>query len=232
MPAASVWEKLSSLATIAVALCAIALVTLRVNDRLSSSRRMNAQLFGIEKNWRDYLNGGHRFGNPSSVLTIVEFGDFQCPVCRAAAPLLDSIVKESRGEISLLFRHFPLSNHVGAKPAAIAIACADSLGRIEPLSSRLWEISADIGPGTSFTRLALDAGVRDTASFARCLTSVWAQEIVNIDSLAGVRLKVGGTPTFLLGETRVNGLPPDRQAFRKSVAEALARARQTSGGTQ
>jgi protein-disulfide isomerase len=231
--ARSSWsDRLSLFSTIAVAACAIVLVGFRLSDRMNASRRLDAQLYDEEPAWREYLSGGHRLGSESALVTIVEFADFQCPVCRSAAPLLDSIVAESEGQVSVLFRHFPLGFHAGAFGAAVAFVCADSVGAGERLAQSLWNASDGLGPSTDFAAMAQKAGILDTTAFMSCMTSDWARRRVLADSSAGARLRVGGTPTFLVGATRVNGLPPDRSAFRRIVGTELARVRKATAGTR
>jgi protein-disulfide isomerase len=70
----------------------------------------------------------HVYGNPGARFTIVEYGDFQCPYCRAAAPKLRALINESGGEVRLVFRHFPLfTSHAFALTAALAAEASGDL---------------------------------------------------------------------------------------------------------
>ena len=62
-------------------------------------------------------------GPPGAPITIVEFSDFQCPFCKSAAKLISEQMKSDK-RIRLVYRHFPLSNHPWARPAASAATCA------------------------------------------------------------------------------------------------------------
>jgi len=63
----------------------------------------------------------HVYGAPDAPLTVVEYGDFECPYCGAAAPVLREVVDGSAGQVRLVFRHFPLfTKHPFALTAALA----------------------------------------------------------------------------------------------------------------
>lgn len=67
----------------------------------------------------------HRYGSPDAPITVIEYGDFECPYCGAAAPVLKELVDTSAGEVSLVFRHFPLFTvHPFALTAALAAEAA------------------------------------------------------------------------------------------------------------
>ena len=76
----------------------------------------------------------HHRGNVNGIVTLVEYGDFQCPHCRIAHPLLWRLLKERGDELHFVFRNFPLSEvHLLAYPAARA---AEAAGKHEPTSDR------------------------------------------------------------------------------------------------
>jgi protein-disulfide isomerase len=67
----------------------------------------------------------HGYGDPAAPLTVVEYGDFECPYCAAAAPVLREVVDGSGGQVRLVFRHFPLfTKHPFALTAALAAEAA------------------------------------------------------------------------------------------------------------
>ncbi|WP_225440349.1 DsbA family protein [Amycolatopsis eburnea] len=70
----------------------------------------------------------HVYGNPSASVTVVEYGDFECPYCAAAAPELRKLVDGSDGSIRLVFRHFPIFTiHPYALTAALAAEASGEL---------------------------------------------------------------------------------------------------------
>jgi protein-disulfide isomerase len=67
----------------------------------------------------------HVLGNPDAAITVLEYGDFECPYCAAAAPVLRQLVDESDGRVRLVFRNFPLADvHPYALTAALAAEAA------------------------------------------------------------------------------------------------------------
>src|SRR5690348_6086808 len=63
----------------------------------------------------------HVLGNPEAPVTVVEYGDYECPYCAAAAPVLRALIESSDGQVRLVFRNFPLFEvHPHALVAALA----------------------------------------------------------------------------------------------------------------
>ena len=81
----------------------------------------------------------HVLGNPAAPVTVIEYGDFECPYCAAAAPVLKQLVEESDGQVRLVFRHFPLAdNHPHALTAALAAEAAAAQGAFWPMHDLLF----------------------------------------------------------------------------------------------
>ena len=68
-------------------------------------------------------------GPADAWVTIVEFSDFECPYCALVQPTLDTVLTGAGSDVRLVFKHFPLSMHAHARPAAIAADCAHAQGR-------------------------------------------------------------------------------------------------------
>ena len=159
--------------------------------------------------WQRYANVGHRSGPETAAVTIIEFGDYQCPYCRASEAHLRAIQRKHGNDVSLVYRHFPLSGHGPAYSAARAAECA---GR----QDRFWEFHELLYSTDSWTadtseaglaELAEQAGVMSVDEFGRCLAGREIDELVNADIEAGRELGIRGTPTFLLnGELHVGVL--------------------------
>ena len=66
----------------------------------------------------------HKISAPDSKVTIVEFGDYQCPACASAYPIVKQLLTEYNGKINFVFRNFPLSLHPNAQKAAQAAEAA------------------------------------------------------------------------------------------------------------
>src|SRR4051794_41893782 len=72
----------------------------------------------------------HAYGRPDAPVTVLEYGDLECPYCRAAAPVLRELVDGAEGRVRLVWRHFPLFEvHPHALTAALAVEAAAGPGR-------------------------------------------------------------------------------------------------------
>ena len=82
----------------------------------------------------------HVRGAPDAPVTVVEYGDYECPYCAAAAPVLRQLVDGSGGRVRLVFRNFPLAEpHPYALTAALAAEAADAQGAFWPMHDLLFE---------------------------------------------------------------------------------------------
>lgn len=159
--------------------------------------------------WQQYADAGHRLGLETAAVTIVEFGDYQCPYCRESEAHLRAILSKYENDVSLVYRHFPLPGHGAAYPAARAAECAGQQDRFWELhelfySTHNWiEDTSEAG----MAGLAERAGVVSVEEFADCLAGGDIDELVDADVAAGRGLGIRGTPTFLVnGELHVDVL--------------------------
>jgi protein-disulfide isomerase len=87
----------------------------------------------------------HAIGPPQARVTIVEYGDFECPHCKQAAPALKLLVAKLGDKVRFVFRHFPLESvHPHAMQAAEAAECAGAQGRFWPMHDLLFESQAHL----------------------------------------------------------------------------------------
>ena len=83
----------------------------------------------------------HAQGNLDADLVIVEYGDYQCPYCGAAYPVLKELMKEFGSQIKFVFRNFPLSEmHEYARAAALAAEAANLQGKFWEMYDAIYEI--------------------------------------------------------------------------------------------
>ena len=77
-------------------------------------------------------------GGAGAQVEMIEFADFQCPFCLAAAPTVKQVLETYGDRIRLVYRHYPLPNHPHARPAAEAAQCANEQGQFWPYHDRLF----------------------------------------------------------------------------------------------
>ena len=158
----------------------------------------------------------HIEGPLNASLTLVEYGDYQCPYCGAAYPEVKKVQKELGSELRFVFRNFPLTNmHEHAMNAAETAEAASAQGKFWPMHDFLYEHQATLGDSSVALGYAKKLGL-DTQRFEREVAQHMYQKRIKDDFMGGVRSGVNGTPTFY-----VNGVRHDEDAIAKALIEAL-----------
>jgi protein-disulfide isomerase len=143
---------------------------------------------------------------------VVEFIDYQCPVCALQEVTWDGLAAGAPN-LTRIVRHFPLPHNKFAFEAAVAVECATAQGQRIALHKVLLQSQDSIGK-EPWSLLARRAGVADTAAFARCLDSEPAQATVKSDMALGASWGVRATPTYVVDREISVGLSPaDLQSF-------------------
>ena len=145
----------------------------------------------------------HCQGNAEAELTLVEFGDFQCPSCGQAYPIVKKLQKHFGDRLRFIFRNFPLEQHPMAEPAAETAEFAAAEGKYWAMHDALFENQADLSSellGELAAKLKLDAKKLDQA-----LDQGTYQEAVDRDLESGEASGVEGTPTFYINGERHGG---------------------------
>lgn len=145
-------------------------------------------------------------GNASASAWFVEFSDFQCPACRAFAPVVDELVTKYPNTLLFVYRHYPLSQHAFAKPAAMAAEAAGLQGKFWEMSKLLFE-NQDRFSAAPWANLA-DELKLDRVKFDTDLTAQTLKAKIDRDETAAIRLGLPGTPSFFLNGTRLTVSSP------------------------
>jgi len=210
------------LVTWVLVVAAIAVAGLRIGE--FANRRPPSTLEASDTtrvtNYSDYADG-HRVGPPNAPVTVVQFGDYRCEFCKAAAPYLRDLPTTYESQVSVVYRQYP---YPGASyGASVAAVCAGRQGRFGAMHDALYAQSDSIGlrPWSAF---ALDAGVSDTLVFNECSQSSLGDDLVVRDTMAAAELGVTGVPTFLINDLLVSGFHGP-EVMNELVEEALRRAR-------
>src|ERR1700678_1292936 len=137
----------------------------------------------------------HVLGPAAALVTLVEYGDYECPACGAAHPMVKVILKRLGAKLRFVFRNMPLNEmHPNAELAAEAAEAAAAQGKFWEMHDALYEHQSELGPElvrTLARRLHLDE-----ARLEDDLTSRRFRDHVRRDFMGGVRSGVAGTPTF------------------------------------
>lgn len=148
-------------------------------------------------------------GPENAKVTMVEFGDFQCPACKIEEPIIESIIKKYQGKIRFVWRQFPLTQvHEFGMDSALAAEAAGKQGKFWEYHDQLFKISPDLGSekllaAAKELSLDIDKFTADKGS------DEVRQKVLN-DQNDGNRAKVNGTPTiFINGKLLINHSKPN-----------------------
>lgn len=162
----------------------------------------------------------HQLGPEHAPITIVEYGDFECPTCKQAAPAIKLLLKHFQGQVRVAFRHFPVEEvHPHALAAAEAAEVAGAQGKFWEMHDVLFENQLHL-KNADLHGYAERVGLDMTRYTAEMDDEIYRQRIrEHIDS--GRRSGVRGTPGIF-----VNGVIHDASAGMQSLfdkVEALLR---------
>ena len=166
--------------------------------------------------------GDHSQGPSNAAVTLVEYGDYECPHCRHAYPIVKRIQKRLPDRLRFIFRNFPLAEmHPNATAAAMSAEAAALQDKFWPMHDMLFENqdALDAGDLLNYARkLNLDVG-----RFQAALQDSAVAEHVQSDFIGGVRSGVNGTPTFFIHESRFDGDWTNMDEFIAALEAAAAR---------
>jgi protein-disulfide isomerase len=143
----------------------------------------------------------HVTGPPNAAVTLVEYGDFECPHCGAAYPIVERIRQQFGDRLRFAYRHFPLTQgHPHAQHAAEMAEAASERGAFWEMHRLLFE-HQDALDDASLIRYAASVGV-DAEWAADALATHMFESRVRHQFMRGVRSGVNGTPTFFINDMR------------------------------
>jgi protein-disulfide isomerase len=162
----------------------------------------------------------HVRGPVDAPVSLVEYGDYECPYCGAAHPVVNEIQRLMGDELQFVYRHFPLTTvHPHAEQAAEAAEAAGSQGRFWAMHDVLFENQQRLE--APYLHAYAEALGLDVGQFDRELVEHIHAGRVREDFMSGVRSGVNGTPTFYINGVRHNGsfeLPVLLAALRRAAS--------------
>jgi protein-disulfide isomerase len=152
-------------------------------------------------------------GDPKAAVTLVEYSDFECPVCRSLHDALRGMLPNYAGKVRVVFKDFPIEQlHPWARTAAIAGRCAyqqdpQAFWKMYDFIYDNQEIISAVNAWTKMTDYAGQSGL-DAGSFKTCMASPEAAAAVNDSRANGQQLDVNSTPTVFVNGRRLVGADP------------------------
>jgi protein-disulfide isomerase len=162
-------------------------------------------------------------GDPAAAVTIVEFGDFECPPCGRMAPIVDELLRSYGKQVRLVFRNSPLSIHPHARGAAEAAVAADAQGKFWPYAETLFRNQKALEPA-DLRRYAAEVGL-DRERFLKALAGDASAAAVVRDLREARRCGARGTPTFFVNGLLLHWAAEADGGLRRAVDGALAAGR-------
>ena len=143
----------------------------------------------------------HIIGDATAPITLVEYGDYQCPYCGKAYPIIKELRKQLGSRVRFVFRNFPLTQiHPNAQHAAETAEAAAAQGNFWAMHDRLFERQFALDD-ENLLEYADDLGL-DVEQVAEELEAGTHRKRVRDDFMSGVRSGVNGTPTFFINGVR------------------------------
>lgn len=175
-----------------VALLIISFITSQSGDPIDETSFATLEVQELE---------AHVKGNAESDIRLIEYSDFQCPACKAAAPAVDELVQQYGNQFALEYRHFPLrSIHPNAQIAAQAAEAAGIQGKFWEMHDALFENqdqwAQSFNPEKYFRAYAKDLGL-NIDRFRFDLESDEVKDLVNSQFDEAGELRIPGTPGFI-----------------------------------
>ena len=157
-------------------------------------------------------------GPTDAPVTVVEYGDYQCPACQLAYGEVEKLLEAQGGDVLFVFRHFPLTSvHQRAMAAALAAEAAGDQGKFWQMHARLFEGRGQLDD-QQIQEYAAELEL-DSDKFAQDVQSDEAASRIRQQRLDGARSGVNGTPTFFINGYRHEGAPT-YEALSAAVAAA------------
>jgi protein-disulfide isomerase len=149
------------------------------------------------------VGGAPSTGPQNASITLVEFSDFQCPYCAAAAPELAAVLKAYPTQVKLIFKEYPLETHSQAALAAAAAVASHKQGKFWPMYDAMFAARDNLSRD-NLLALAQKNGL-DLKRFQADLDSTEVKEAITRDVQDGDQAGVSGTPTLFIDGQRYNG---------------------------
>jgi protein-disulfide isomerase len=160
-------------------------------------------------------------GGAQPKVTIIEFGDFQCPFTGRVKPTLDALLQTYGADLALVYRHNPLSFHANAQLAAEAAEAARAQGKFWEMHDKLFANQQALGRD-ALTGYAREIGL-DVDRFNAALDGEAGKARIDRDVADEARFSVGGTPQFFINGRSFRGAQPI-EAFKQIIDEELRKA--------
>lgn len=209
-------------------IAAVAVVGIAGLTYLSTRPKGAATATRFDSTLAPVTSSGYVLGSPEAPLEVTEFADFECPTCGRFAVLVEPDVRArlvNTGQVRIRYIDFPLDMHRNTWNASRAAACADEQGKFWEMHDIIyanqdrWDGTATNNPDKVLKQLGEQIGL-NKSQFNECVDTKKTQAKVQAHYKLAMANQVGGTPTFIFGNKKVNFVTYDE--FKKMADEAIA----------
>lgn len=163
---------------------------------------------GIKAQQKSVINevreGRPSKGSIDAPILIVEYADFECPYSKLEVPIVKQMLGQYGGKVRFEYRHLPIfGKHKGATPASIASECAFAQGKFWEYHDLLYENQSQFDTA-SLVRYAREVGL-NMQEFMNCYSLGTPLEQIQKEYKEGVGARIGGTPTFFVNGSKIEG---------------------------
>jgi protein-disulfide isomerase len=161
----------------------------------------------------------HIRGNKDAEITIIEYSDFECPFCGNFHPTMQQVMTNYEGKVRWIYRHFPLSFHPSALPAANAAECASEQGKFWEYADQLFVNQANLSD-SFYKQLATQQGL-NVSKWENCYKTNKYNSKIELQSQEGANAGVSGTPGSFIIDKNGNAIPIKGALPYSSVSAAI-----------
>lgn len=168
----------------------------------------------------------HTRGAATSTVSVIEYGDFECPACGAYEPIVEQLTQQYGDRVQFVFRNFPLTSiHPNAMAGAEAAEAAGLQGKYWQMHDLLfakqseWSIATGTAVATDLNNYAKSLGL-DITKFNSDMQSSAVQNKIQGDLASGTAASLDHTPTFFINLTQI--AQPSADQFKADIDAALA----------
>lgn len=169
-------------------------------------------------------NTDHVRGAVSGKVTLVQFGDFQCPACAAYEPIVRQVLADNKDTVTFSYRHFPLSQiHRNALLASKASEAAGRQGKFWEMHDKLYAKQEEWGEALDARQFILQyANILelDITKFNKDIEDPAIEAKILAEYKEGISLGVQGTPTFFINGKKVEDNPRNLADFNTMIQDA------------
>lgn len=153
----------------------------------------------------------HVYGSRDQKVVLIEYGDFQCPACASAYPVLKEVKEKFKDDLTFIFRNNPLTAiHPNARASSAAAEAAGLQGKFWEMHDLLYQnqnawSQASIDKRTDlYEGYAKTIGIKDINKFKSDLGSKAVNDKIDFDLALGKKIPVEGTPTITLNGKKID----------------------------